>query len=863
MAERKTYNFLPTTFRSDTNQKFLSATMDQLVSDPDFMTLYGYIGRRFAPTYKSTDSYVLESTADRQNYQLEPSIVIKNTQQNTTFFATYVDLLDKISYYGGIVTDHSRLFEQEYYTFDPKISFDKFVNFSQYYWLPDGPDPVEVSTNGLDLDITYTVTRDSANGRYIFKNNGVVDNSIILARGGVYRFVVDQPGYPFWIQTELGVDGAVSATPTLSSRDILGVDNNGADSGTVTFNVPSATAQDRFLAMQTVYNVDYATPFNTLPFSRFNNQLLSTFLDNYPQYGGITGQLNGKHLVFVNVQLATNVGDEVWTYGNVVVSTPSATAGTSGTNIITLSSTDKLIANLEVSGTGIPSGTTIVSIDSANANVTLSANLTTTASGTYTFTAPGFDAGYVVPEAERYGVFRVVYVNAGITNADGSNDPVVRLIYEQAVNVDEKVYVRFGVANANKEYYKDYDGFLKQVPLISSQLDELWIQDGVRSDIYTNVKVVEYNAWTIDVNTDILGQENYTSPNGVEFTSGLKIQFGDDVTPAKYQNRQYYVEQVGDTGLLNGGIRLVPVDELITPEAYNNELILNYPTETFPDYITINRASLDRNAWSRNNRWFHIDVLLATAEYNDTTPVFDQASRAQRPIVQFDCDLQLINEGRIGLAPIDILDTDTRNAFTELQGQTYTTAFGVTLFDGMRVIFGVDDDPLVRNKIYVLNLIQYEVDDQGLPTGDKHIELTLAEDGDVVAYSTTVVKLGKYKGDPWWYDGVNWNASQAKTALQQPPLFDVLDSTGKSYSTYTRSTFTGTQLFGYVRATSGVADPILSQGIIPVIYDSNNNPVTDFYLSYKNFQTQGDINFQNYFNTDTFSYVDDTGSVCD
>ena len=861
MAERKTYNFLPTTFRSDTNQKFLSATMDQLVSDPDFMTLYGYIGRRFAPTYKSTDSYVLESTADRQNYQLEPSIVIKNTQQNTTFFATYVDLLDKISYYGGIVTDHSRLFEQEYYTFDPKISFDKFVNFSQYYWLPDGPDPVEVSTNGLDLDITYTVTRDSANGRYIFKNNGVVDNSIILARGGVYRFVVDQPGYPFWIQTELGVDGVVSATPTLSSRDILGVDNNGADSGTVTFNVPSATAQDRFLAMQTVYNVDYATPFNTLPFNEFNNQLLSTFLDNYPQYGGITGQLNGKHLVFVNVQLATNVGDEVWTYGNVVVSTPSATAGTSGTNIITLSSTDKLIANLEVSGTGIPSGTTIVSIDSANANVTLSANLTTTASGTYTFTAPGFDAGYIVPEAERYGVFRVVYVNAGITNADGSNDPVVRLIYEQAVNVDEKVYVRFGVANANKEYYKDYDGFLKQVPLISSQLDELWIQDGVRSDIYTNVKVVEYNAWTIDVNTDILGQENYTSPNGVEFTSGLKIQFGDDVTPAKYQNRQYYVEQVGDTGLLNGGIRLVPVDELITPEAYNNELTLNYPTETFPDYITINRASLDRNAWSRNNRWFHIDVLLATAEYNDTTPVFDQASRAQRPIVQFDCDLQLINEGRIGLAPIDILDTDTRNAFTELQGQTYATAFGVTLFDGMRVIFGVDDDPLVRNKIYVLNLIQYEVDDQGLPTGDKHIELTLAEDGDVVAYSTTVVKLGKYKGDPWWYDGVNWNASQAKTALQQPPLFDVLDSTGKSYSTYTRSTFTGTQLFGYVRATSGVADPILSQGIIPVIYDSNNNPVTDFYLSYKNFQTQGDINFQNYFNTDTFSYVDDTGVI--
>jgi len=860
MAERKTYNFLPTTFRSDTNQKFLSATMDQLVSDPNFTTLYGYIGRRFAPTYKSTDSYVLESTAERQNYQLEPSIVIKNTQQNTTFFATYTDLLDKISYYGGIVTDHSRLFEQEYYTFDPKISFDKFVNFSQYYWLPNGPAPVEVSTTGLDLDITYTVTRDPANGRYVFTNNGVVDNSIILARGGVYRFIVDQPGYPFWIQTELGVDGVISATPTLSSRTVLGVDNNGAETGTVTFNVPAQSAQDRFIAMQTVFNVDYATPFNTLPYNRLHNQLLSSFLDDYPQYGGITGQLNGKHLVFVNVQQSTNYGEEVWTDPNVVIATSSATGGNVGTNTLTVDSGFNVLANLVVTGTGIPAGTTVVNISGANV-VTLSANLTANATGTYSFIDSSFNAGYVVPEADRYDVWRVVYVDAGAKNADGSVDPVIRLIHQQDIQVDEKVYVKYGLGNANKEYYKDYDGFLKQVPLLSSQLNELWIQDGVRSNIYTNVKIVEYNAWTINVPTDILGQLNYTSPNGVEFTSGLKVQFGDDVEPAYYQNRQFYVEQVGDTSQYNGGIRLVPVDELITPEAYNDELALNYPTQTFPDYITINRASIDRNAWSRNNRWFHIDVLLATATYNSTTPVFDQASRGQRPIVQFDCDYQLVNEGRIGLAPIDVLDTDTTNAFTELQGKTYATAFGVTLFDGMRVIFAVDNDPLVRNKIYVLNLVQYEVDDQGLPTGDKHIELTLAEDGDVSAYATVVVKLGKYKGDPWWFDGVNWNASQRKTALQQPPLFDVLDPTGKSFSTYTRSTFTGTQLFGYVRATSGVADSVLSQGIIPTIYDSNNNPVTDFYLSYKNFQAQGDINFQNYFSTDTFSYVDATDTI--
>jgi hypothetical protein len=820
--------------------------MDQLVSEPDLTTLYGYIGRKFAPTYTSTDSYVIESTEDRQNYQLEPSIVIKDDQNNITFFATYLDLLAKIRYYGGITTDQNRLFEQEYYTFDPLISYDKFVNFSQYYWLPNGPDPVEVSTSGVDLTITYTVERDAPNNRYIFKNNGVVDNSIILARGGVYEFIVDQPGYPLWIQTELGTDGKLIATPTLSSRDVLGVENNGIDVGTITFRVPQATAQDRFIDMPVVYNVDYATPG---PYYTWQNSTVSQFTARYPQWLGITGQLNGKNLVFVTTEAYNNLGEEAWT--NPVVHDNDG-------NVV-----------------------------------------------------PGYDAGYVVPDAKRFGVWRVVLVDAGITNADGSPDLLIQMIYIQDVLVDEKVYVKYGVANANKEYYKDYDGLLKQTPLISATLNNLWLQDQTSSILYQPIQVVEYAGWTIDVDTEIIGQQNYTSPNGVEFTSGLKVQFGDDVTPAQYQNRQYYVEQVGDTG---GGIQLIPVDELVTPEVYNDENATNYPllrivlseqaTENiptgtiitvgttsvqvyeeviigrnyittltnvsqseigavvsgqgipagtivtsirydtvFPDYITINRASLDRNAWSRNNRWFHVDVIIATAGYNGGQPVFDQGSRAQRPIVQFEANIQLINDGRIAKAPVDILDKTTLNAFTELQGKTYTTAFGVTLFDGMRVIFAADQDPLVRNKIYVLNLVQYEVDSAGLPTGDKHIELTLASDGNVDPYATVVVKLGQYKGQQWWYDGVLWNPSQQKTSLQQAPLFDVLDATGKSISTYTRSTFAGTKLFGYVVGTGA------------------NDPVLGFPVSYKTFQAQGDIKFQNYFNTDTFDYIDNTNTI--
>ena len=911
MATRKTQTFLPQIFQTDTNQKFLSATMDQLISEPDLTTLYGYIGRKFAPTYTSTDSYVLESTADRQNYQLEPSIVIKDEQNNITFFATYLDLLAKIRYYGGITTDQTRLFEQEYYTFDPLISYDKFVNFSQYYWLPNGPDPVEVSTSGVDLTVTYTVERDAPNNRYVFKNNSVVDNSIILARGGVYEFVVDQPGYPLWIQTELGTDGKLIATPTLSSRDVLGVENNGTDQGTITFRVPQSTAQDRFLSMPIAADVAYAVP---LPYYTLQNKTVSQFLSVYPQYGGITGQLNGKEFIFINSSAYDNLGETAWTNANVSYGSQTANVaiyGTVGTNKIKLGSVQNVYANLIISGTGIANGTTVANVDEGNLTVTLSANLTANASGIYSFISTAYNTGYVVPDDERFDVWKVVYIDVGITNSNNSVDYLVQLIRTDNILTDEKVYIKYGLVNANKEYYKDYDGFFKEVPLITATLNNLWIQDATSGSLYQPVQIVEYAGWNIDVTTEIIGKQNYTSPNGVEFTSGLKVQFGDDVTPVQYQNRQYYVEQVGDLG---GGIQLVPVDELVTPESYNDENSTNYPlirivlseqvTENiptgttitvgttsvlvyeevvigrnyittltnisqddigalvsgtgiptgtivgsirydivFPEYITINRASKDRNSWARNNRWFHVDVIIAAAEYNSVQPIFDQGSRAQRPIVQFESDIQLINDGRVAKAPVDVLDTTTLNAFTDLQGKTYTTAFGVTLFDGLRVIFAADRDPLVNSRIYVINLVQYDVDANGLPTGPEHINLVLADDGDVGLYSTTVVKSGRYKGRQWWYNGVNWSESQQKTSLQQAPLFDVLDATDKSISTYPRSTFTGTKIFGYVIGTG------------------TNDPVLGFPLSYKTFQAQGDIKFQNYFNTDTFDYVDDSGTI--
>lgn len=762
MVARKSLNLLPGIFQTDVNRKFLSATVDQLISEPNLTNINGFIGRKFAPTFKPNDSYINEQSNQRQNYQLEPSVVVKNEDDQISLFADYIGLINKIKYYGGITENHDRLFENQFYSYDPSINFDMFVNFSQYYWLPNGPDPVDVNSGGVPLSDNWVVTRNTAASRYDYTSEGEISRTLTLARGGTYTFKVDQPGVQFWIQSERGLDGKLNAIPTISSRDVLGVSNNGIDVGTVTFEVPRKEEHQRFVDMPTVFQVDYAAP---LAYADLHNSLRSVFLANFPQYAGIVGQLDGKHLIFVDEFRHTSRGEEAWTAKGV----------------------------FDLQG----------------------------------FQMATYDEGAVVPVQQRYGIWRVVFVNSGI-----ENDPLIRLVHVQDVAYNEKVYVKFGLVNANLEFYKENTGFFIRVPLLTALQNELYIQDSERADIFTRIKIVDPVDSQIDIENDILGKLVYTSPNGVSLTNGLKIQFAQDVVPESYRGKEYYVENVGS------GITLIDTSLLVRPENYNTELAIQYPDQVFPEYITIRRDSLDLNGWSRNNRWFHIDVITKTAEYNSAEPIYDQTLRAQRPIIEFEGNLQLANQGRVGLIPIDALDATSIDPFNDFEGKILDTAFGVPLFDGLRVLFAAARDPEVRGKIYMVNLVQYSADPvTGQPTGPYYVKLTLASTKPLERYDTTTVKSGQFKGSGWWYDGTRWRVSQDKSKLQQEPLFDVVDATGKSLTEYTNSTFTGTRLFGYLRNTAG-----------------RNDTVLGFPLKYRNFGTQGDIEFKNYFDSDTFSY---------
>ena len=183
MARVRTVDFLPEIFRTPTNKQFLSATLDQLVQEPAFKKTQGFVGRRVGPGVNADDKYVVETTASRRDYQLEPGVVMKKKDSDAINDAiTYPGISDALKVQGALTDDAQRLYTSDYYTWDPMIDFDKFVNFSQYYWLPGGPDPVDVSATTIPLTDNYTVTRE--NGVYTFSGYNGDNPSITLVRGG-------------------------------------------------------------------------------------------------------------------------------------------------------------------------------------------------------------------------------------------------------------------------------------------------------------------------------------------------------------------------------------------------------------------------------------------------------------------------------------------------------------------------------------------------------------------------------------------------------------------------------------------------------------------------------------------------------
>ena len=607
-------NFLPRFYRSESNKKFLQATIEQLVKPGTVKKINGYIGRQNAKATTGDDIFVAAPTTDRQHYQLEPGIVVNDTLDNTEFFKDYQDYINQLSVFGADTRNHSRLNQQEFYSWDPHINWDKFVNFQQYYWLPYGPDVITIYGQQRKIISTYTVATEIQldDKQFLFTPNGLTRNPTLkLYRGQTYLFEIDSPGEPFSIKT-LRSGGSDNRF-----NDGFSIDNFAVEKGTITFTIPDDCPDVLFYVSEN--NIDLG------------------------------------------------------------------------------------------------------------------------------------------------GVFQIL-------------------------------------------------------------------------DIKDNTE--------IDVDAQVVGKRTYTLSNGTSISNGMKVSFGGNVTPAEYANKKFYVEGVGTA------IRLVAENdlELITP--YSAEVTVLFDDTTFDslpfsnatvysgqvDYIVINRASRDRNPWSRYNKWFHQDVINKSAEYNGKIPDLNQNIRAVRPIIEFDADLKLFNFGLESAPDVDLIDTFTTDVFSTIEGSIGYNVDGVQLVNGHKVLFTADNDILVKNKIYQVSFI--EVQDSIKQTRVR--QLHLLEINEPVENQVVVIREGDLnKGTMRWFNGSEWLVAQNKISLNQPPLFDIVDSNGYSFSdktVYDGSTFAGTPAFSY-KIGSGTIDSSLG-----------------FSLSYRNINNVGDIVFNFNAVTDSFQY---------
>ena len=612
-------NLIPNFFKTDANKRFLQATVDQLVAPGTVKKVNGFVGRQYSKSTTGTDLFVEAPTLSRQNYQLEPALTVQDTLGNNTFFKDYIDYINQLSVFGADVSNHARLNKQEFYSWNPHIDWDKFVNFQNYYWLSYGPDTIKIFGQQLTAQSTYKIALEyqGQNNQYVFTPDGLTPNPAIkLYRGQTYKFIVSSPSNPISIKTarSLGIDDRYV---------IAGVDAYGVENGVITITIP----------------------------------------------------VNSPNILYYQSETDINLG----------------------------------------------------------------------------------------------GTFEIY-------------------------NMDDNSF--------------------------------------------------------INVELEILGKVNYTLSDGTKLSNGMKVSFGGQVSPIEYATGEYYVEGVGTA------IRLIEKSILEISTTYTTSETLLFDSMPFDvdafsdstgfaktlDYTVINRASRDHNPWSRYNRWFHKDVINASASFNKTIASLDQSLRAVRPIIEFDADLKLFNFGTDAIADIDLVDSFTTDAFSTIEGSLGYSIDGISLSAGQKILFVSDTDRLVKNKIFKVEFI----DVKHLSSNSRQIhlvELHSPTENEVVLVKQGVTNQGLM----YWFNGTTWTSTQQKTNTNQFPLFDVVDSTGTSFSDtskYDGTTFKGTHLFSYKVNETGIVDANLG-----------------FALSYKNIENIGDIVFDFNFDTDAFSYRESVNIV--
>ena len=281
VQEIKGADYLPQYLNTTVNQKLLQSTLDQMISKASFETLDNWVGKQKGGYYSDVSDHMV-GTADtsKRFYNGSPALVVKNPADTDSIseIYTYTDMLSDINNlnYEGNRPNGSNFG----YTYSPPIDYDKFVNYSNYYWCKDDLPVINVKPNvNFDPDDMIGQTR------YKLTTSDIGD--IDFLNGMKIKFAPQVTENFTSTSADKTISGATGANPVVITTSA----NHGLADGEL-INITGVVGMTQL--NNNVYYIDVLSP-NT--FALYTDAGLSTSVNGaaYTAYSsGGTAKTGGK-----------------------------------------------------------------------------------------------------------------------------------------------------------------------------------------------------------------------------------------------------------------------------------------------------------------------------------------------------------------------------------------------------------------------------------------------------------------------------------------------------------------------------------------------------------------------------------------
>ena len=357
----------------------------------------------------------------------------------------------------------------------------------------------------------------------------------------------------------------------------------------------------------------------------------------------------------------------------------------------------------------------------------------------------------------------------------------------------------------------------------------------------------------IDID-NIVKLNSYTTPvleNGktLEFVNGLRIKFvGSNATSSSGDysvDSIYFVEGIG-TGQLklieqynSSGKdvfpRMVPYTPMSYVDGWDSVAFgsVDYDDSNYvnilKEYVVVDRSSKDKNAWARVNKWYSIYSIRTTSEYNDLTigSITNEKTSARRPIIQFDPNIELYNNGKelnlIVDHHVDSISVD------DIIGSDMYYNNGYYLED--------DDYVLVTDFNNSNNFEIYLVSNVGTAISLTAVtsQINLQEFDKLLLIHSNVPD---YIGNEYYYSNGTLVRSYQKKHRSDSPMFNLYSSDLNMLADYQDSSFKGNSVFSYKTSDTSVTD---QESGLSLVVNSSGPDQYKFDISVETEYTYSDI----------------------